>query len=104
MSEICATCGLPKELCVCETIAKESQEIFIREEKKRFGKISTIIEGIDEKEINLKELAKKLKSKFACGGTAKKGKIELQGRHTAKVKEELIKMGFSPDTIKVRTL
>ncbi len=104
MSEICATCGLPKELCVCETIAKESQEIYIKEEKKRFGKISTIIEGIDKKEINLKQLAKKLKSKFACGGTAKNGKIELQGKHTVKVKQELIKMGFSADTIKTRTI
>ena len=104
MSEICATCGLPKELCVCETIAKESQEIYVKEEKKRFGKISTVIEGIDGKEINIKDLAKKLKSKFACGGTVKDGKIELQGKHSSKIKGELIKMGFSPGSIKVTTV
>jgi len=104
MSEICATCGLPKELCVCETIAKEAQEINIIENKRRFGKISTMIEGINGKEINIKDLAKKLKNKFACGGTAKDGKIELQGKHTEQVKEELIRMGFSPSMIKIRKL
>ena len=102
MSEICPKCGLVKELCVCETIAKESQLIKIFLERKKFRKFSTIIEGIDQKEIDIKDLAKKLKEQFACGGTAKKGKIELQGDHKNKVKDILVKMGFSPDTIEVR--
>ena len=102
MSEICPKCGLVKELCVCETIAKESQLIKIFLERKRFRKFSTIIEGIDQKEIDIRDLAKKLKEQFACGGTAKEGKIELQGDHKNKVKDILVKMGFSPDTIEVR--
>ena len=102
MSEICTRCGLPKELCVCETIAKESQKIIVQVIKKRFNKLSTMVEGIDEKEINLKDLAKKLKSKFACGGTAKEGRIELQGDHKQKVKEMLIEAGFASETIEVR--
>jgi len=77
LTEVCPNCGLPKELCVCETIAKESQKIIVTTVKKAFGKLNTVITGIDEKEINLKDLAKKLKSEFACGGTAKEGKIEL---------------------------
>jgi len=99
MSEICSKCGLPKELCVCETIAKESQEIVLSLESKKFGKKYTIVEGIDDKEINMVDLTKKLKSKLACGGTVKQGKIELQGTHLQKVKEMLLEMGFSPDTI-----
>jgi len=102
MSEICTKCGLPKELCVCETIAKESQKIIVTVVKKKFNKLSTIVEGIDEKEINLKELAKKLKSQFACGGTAKEGRIELQGDHKQKVREILIQSGFAQETIEVR--
>jgi translation initiation factor 1 len=102
MSEICSKCGLPKELCVCESIAKESQEITIQLESRKFGKVYTVVEGIDEKEIDLNELAKKLKSKLACGGTAKKGKIELQGNHVQKVKETLLDIGFTPDTIIVK--
>ena len=100
MSEICSKCGLPRELCICETIAKEEQRIKIEIVKRTFGKLTTLIEGINEKEINLKDLAKKLKSKFACGGTVKNGIIELQGDHKDQVKKELIKLGFAPNTIK----
>ena len=102
MSETCSTCGLPKELCVCETIAKESQKIEVAIVKKKFGKISTVIRGLNQNEINLKELASKLKSRFACGGTAKEGIVELQGDHSREVKTELVKLGFSPDTIEVK--
>ena len=47
MAEICPQCGLPKELCVCETIAKEQQKIIVTTEKKKFGKINTIVKGIN---------------------------------------------------------
>jgi len=102
MSEICTTCGLSTDLCVCESIAKETQKIIVKGEKKKFGKMYTIIQGIDEKEINLKDLSKKLKAKFACGGTAKEGKIELQGDHKKNVKKFLVNMGFLPNTIEVK--
>ncbi|MBD3249681.1 stress response translation initiation inhibitor YciH [Candidatus Woesearchaeota archaeon] len=102
MAEICPHCGLPKDLCVCETIAKESQKIVVSSEKKKFGKINTVIKGINEKSIDIKGLAKKLKSAFACGGTSKGGIIELQGDHKQNVKYTLIEMGFDPAMIEVR--
>ena len=102
MAEICTKCGLPKELCVCETIAKEQQKIKIYVIKKKFGKKYTVIDGIDEKEVNMKETTKRLKAKFACGGTAKEGKIELQGDHRQNVKALMIEMGFAPSSIEVR--
>lgn len=102
MSETCSQCGLPKDLCVCETIAKENQSIIIGIEKRKFGKLETTIEGIDNKEIDIKDLAKKLKNKFACGGTVKKGNIELQGNHVQRVKEYLIQIGFAANTIEVK--
>lgn len=102
MSEICTICGLPKELCVCETIAKENVKIEISTIKKKFGKKYTVISGITDKDINLKDITKKLKNFFACGGTTKDGIIELQGEHKQKVKDELVKMGFSPETIEMK--
>ncbi|MBI4439108.1 translation initiation factor [Candidatus Woesearchaeota archaeon] len=99
MNEICQRCGLPKPLCVCETIAKESQRIKVYTENKKFGKTSTFIEGLNQKEIDIREIAKRLKSELACGGTVKDGKIELQGDHKVKVKRSLVALGFAPDTI-----
>ncbi|HLC63472.1 MAG TPA: translation initiation factor [Candidatus Nanoarchaeia archaeon] len=101
MREICPICGLSKDLCVCEEIAKEEQRIKIKAVKRRFGKITTVIEGIDNKQINIKDLAKKLKEKFACGGTFKSNTIELQGDHTQRAKEELVRLGFAPGTISI---
>ncbi|MBT3395434.1 stress response translation initiation inhibitor YciH [archaeon] len=99
MSSICSKCGLPQDLCVCETIAKEEQRIRIRTDRKRYGKLMTIIEGIESDNIDLKQLTKKLKNKFACGGTFKEGRIELQGNHIGRVKKELIKLGFNSEMI-----
>jgi translation initiation factor 1 len=59
----------------------------------------TIIEGIESDNIDLKQLTKKLKNKFACGGTFKEGRIELQGNHIGRVKKELIKLGFNSEMI-----
>jgi len=101
MSDIDPITGLPKELGVWENIAKESQDIKIYTIKKKFGKKNTVVEGLG-KDIDLKDLAKKLKNLLACGGTAKEGKIELQGEHKDKVKEELIKLGFPAETIRVK--
>lgn len=102
MTDICTTCGLPKDLCVCETIAKESSKITVKTEKRKFGKLYTIITGIDGKEINIDQLIKTLKSKLACGGTVKDGRIELQGDHKNKIKQLLIESGFVPETITVK--
>lgn len=101
MSEVCTKCGLPKQLCVCETIAKEEQRITIRTIKRKFGKLTTIVDGFDPKQIDLKDIAKNLKSKLACGGTVKDNAVELQGNHKAKVKAELIKLGFSEGSIDI---
>lgn len=95
MSEICPKCGLPKEICVCEEIAREQQVVEIKIDKRRYGKTMTIIEGIDEKAEDIKSLVSKLKSICASGGTVKDGKIELQGDHRNKVKEYLESLGYT---------
>ena len=94
MAEICPVCGLPKELCMCEEIAREQQTVRISIDSRRYGKTVTVIDGIDENDIDIGDLAKQLKNMCAVGGTCKDGRIELQGDHKKKVKAVLEEMGF----------
>ncbi|PIN94807.1 stress response translation initiation inhibitor YciH [Candidatus Pacearchaeota archaeon CG10_big_fil_rev_8_21_14_0_10_35_13] len=96
--DICPKCGLPKQACVCEEIAKSEQRITIELVKRRFGKYTTLIKGLGS-EINVKETAKELKNELACGGTVKEGVIELQGNHKSKAKQALMKAGFPENSI-----
>ncbi len=91
---ICDTCGLPDEICVCEDIAREQQEIRITVDSRRYGKKMTIVEGIADSSIDIDSLLSQLKSRCACGGTIKEGNIELQGDHSKKVVEVLDTLGF----------
>jgi translation initiation factor 1 len=95
----CPICGLPKELCVCEEISKKEQKIRVKNDKRRYGKVVTIVNGFQG--VDIDKIAKELKRKLACGGTSKNGQIELQGDHKSKVKDILIKLGFPEDSIDV---
>jgi translation initiation factor 1 len=97
--EICPKCGLPKQACVCEQIGKSSQKIDITTDKKRYGKIVTIVSGFDNG-VDIKKIAKSLKNELACGGTFKNNQIELQGDHIKRIKPLLVKLGFDEDSIR----
>jgi translation initiation factor 1 len=100
MTEICPNCGLPNDICACETIAKEEQKVRVSSIKKRFGKTVTLIEGISN-DVDIKNVVKELKTKLACGGTMKDGIIELQGDHRKKIRDILVKIGFPGEKIEV---
>ena len=96
--DICPKCGLPLAACVCGDIAKTQQQIAVTTEKRRFGKVNTMISGFDDG-VDTKDIAKQLKMKRACGGTVKNNVIELQGNHKGHIKPILVSMGFSEDQI-----
>ena len=93
MVEIDPLTGLPKELLAMEEIVREQQSIKVHVEKRRYGKLVTVIDGLG-KSVDISDVAKQLKTKCATGGTSKCGLIELQGDHTRKVKDVLADMGF----------
>ena len=101
MVEIHPITGLPKELGVWDNINLESQKITVLIEKRKFGKRYTIVKGFGS-EVKIKDIAKKLKSKFACGGSAKGGQIELQGDHKVRIKSALVDFGFAQESIEVQ--
>ncbi|OYT43410.1 MAG: stress response translation initiation inhibitor YciH [Candidatus Aenigmarchaeota archaeon ex4484_56] len=102
MSDICSTCGLPKDICTCESVAKEEQKIIIYTAEGRYRKKITVISGIDQKQVDIKQLLKKLKRKFACGGTIKNNELRLQGEHKEKIRYFLISENFRKDQIEIK--
>jgi len=102
MAEICPTCGLPQDICVCEEISKEQQRIRVRLETRKWGKAVTIIDGINDKDADLSRLAQKLKTFCACGGTAKNNEILLQGDHRDKVRDYLIHLGYPEENVEIQ--
>ncbi|MGC8993563.1 MAG: stress response translation initiation inhibitor YciH [Candidatus Aenigmatarchaeota archaeon] len=90
--------GLPEELGIEEALEKEEVKIRVYVETRRFGKPTTIVEGIKQ---NVKEILKELRKKLACGGTYKDNHIELQGDHRKRIKEILISLGFKEEQIEI---
>ena len=95
MAEICKNCGLPKDLCVCEELDKDDLSILVKLELRKFRKPTTIIEGLNSKNHDLKK-------KLACGGAIKNETIIIQGDHRDLVKEYLTSEGFDESVIEVQ--
>lgn len=65
-----------------------------RETAGRKGKGVTVVWELPLNDDELKELATLLKNKCGTGGTAKDGRIEIQGDHRDKIAQELEKLGY----------
>ncbi|TDQ56987.1 translation initiation factor 1 (eIF-1/SUI1) [Mesocricetibacter intestinalis] len=60
----------------------------------RRGNPVCIISGLDLEESELKKIAAELKKRCACGGSCKKGNIEIQGDKRDLLKQLLEQRGF----------
>ena len=96
---ICPKCGLPEELCACESMSKGDQRIKVRTDRRKYGKIVTVVDGFEHS--NLQNVAKDLKQMLACGGTVKGDKVELQGDHRQRIVSALVGMGFAEEMIDI---
>jgi translation initiation factor 1 len=80
---------------------KSETHLTVRVEFRRWGKPVTVVQGLPKTGRSLAEVAHKLKERLATGGTAKDGIIMLQGDHRARIRTELVKLGFPDDHIEI---
>ncbi len=86
---------------VLSTLDREQARVKIRMELRRFGKPTTIIEGLKLNKKSMLELSRKMKEKFATGGTIDGDTLLLQGDHREKAAQLLREEGFLEGSIEV---
>ncbi len=92
---------MTKELCICDELSTGDQTIRIFNDRRKWGKVVTIMSFQGKTEVNLNEILKKAKKKVASGGTIRGNEIELRGEHRFKLKKFLIDQGFSEENIMI---
>ena len=83
---------------VCEqenNIAISQQKIRLHLDRKRCGKINTIIKGLILKNNDLKSFVREIKKKCASGGTYKNNDIIIQGDKRKIIKKLLVGKGYN---------
>lgn len=80
---------------------REEARVKIRMEMRRFGKPTTVIEGLKMSEKDMQELCTKMKKGLATGGTVKGGILILQGDHRESAAKILTEKGFSEGSIEI---
>lgn len=96
----CERCEKPLDQCACprnekgKVMLPAQQQVRVQRER-RNGKWTTVVMGLNPRASDLPELAQALRRKFATGGTAKDGNIELQGDHRDAVVAHLKSMGYA---------
>ncbi|MEO2032816.1 MAG: translation initiation factor [Planctomycetaceae bacterium] len=98
----CERCDLPEEECRCPPaaakspchLAPEKQTARLSLEKRKRGKIVTVIQGLSASDNDLPELLRKLKSQCGAGGSLQDASIELQGNQLEQLRAELKRIGY----------
>ena len=72
----------------------KDQPVRIRREKRRKGKIVTVVEGLNPSASDLGAILRQLKSACAAGGTVTGGVLEIQGDHMKRVVAILESLGY----------
>ncbi len=95
----CQRCGQDEASCQCPAppaprIAPDRQTARVSVEKRKKGKLVTLVRGLPETGNDLPGLLVRLKNACGAGGTLKESVIEIQGNHAVRVTELLKGIGF----------
>lgn len=96
----CERCEKLESECQCPPlpdppparVPPSKQTAKIQKEKRKKGKVVTVIRGLDEHD--LPDLLVKLKNACGAGGTIKEVTIEIQGDHDERIAKLLTEIGY----------
>lgn len=96
---VCDRCGKLESECVCpapepESVPPHQQSVTIAVEKRKKGKVVTVLRGLSTVGNSSLELLTRLKSTCGAGGTFKEGVLEIQGEHVDRIRETLSELGY----------
>jgi len=95
----CERCGELEAECACPPQTRPrtppgKQTARLSLEKRKRGKVVTVIRGLAEAENDLPELLTRLQSTCGAGGTLRDGVLEIQGNQLNRVREALQAIGY----------
>ena len=95
----CERCGLLETGCTCSPkqrsyLSPEVQTARLAVEKRKKGKVVTVVSGLTAAANDLPELLSKLKTVCGAGGTIKDDTLEIQGEHVDRIRDVLSKVGY----------
>jgi translation initiation factor 1 len=94
----CDVCGELEADCNCQPetfrIPPEKQTARIAVEKRKRGKVVTVIRGLPETGNDLPALLTQLKSTCGAGGALKEETLEIQGDQLERVRQSLGELGY----------
>jgi translation initiation factor 1 len=85
---------------ILSALDRETARIRVRAEPRRYNKPATVISGFPTG-VDLAEITRSLKNRLATGGSVVDGEVYLQGDHRGRIREELGRLGFDPETVEV---
>jgi translation initiation factor 1 len=85
---------------ILSALDRETARIRVRAEPRRYNKPATVISGFPPG-VDLEETTRTLKNRLATGGSVVDGEVYLQGDHRTRIRDELAKLGFDPETIEI---
>lgn len=95
----CDRCDKLESECTCPPIevprtppGKQTARIAV--EKRKHGRMMTVVRGLAAEDTDLPALLKALKNSCGAGGTVTDEGLEIQGTHAERVRAQLLAIGY----------
>lgn len=93
---LCDRCGQDVKVCRCPPVdvPPEKQTLKVRVEKRKRGKLVTVVAGFSCSNEQLQSTLSRLQTQCGAGGCVAESKLELQGDHTERLPTLLRSFGY----------